>query len=62
MPELFLANFSHSPSDIVECRPSSQDSHASREANETIGRSGLLVMASPFDDRCRCATSLWKVP
>jgi hypothetical protein len=49
IPEPFLAILSHSPSEVV-CRPSRKAFHASREANETIGRSGLGVMTSPFDE------------
>jgi hypothetical protein len=52
MPDPFLAILSHSPSDVA-CCSSSQASHAAREANGMIGRSGLVVMASPFDERCR---------
>src|SRR5919112_709913 len=50
MPEPFLATLSHSPSEVA-CRSSRKASHAPREAKGTIGRSGLAVMASPFDDR-----------
>src|SRR5215212_8006801 len=47
MPEPFLAILSHSPSDFL-CRSSSHAAHASRDANGTMGRSGLVVIASPF--------------
>ena len=60
MPERFLAILSHSPSDAV-CCPSIQASQASREANGTIGRSGLAVMGSPFDTRHRCTTTSRKI-
>ena len=55
MPDPFLAILSHNPLDVA-CCSSSQDSHALREANGMIGRSGLVVMASPFDYRWRCVT------
>ena len=54
MPEPFLAILSHSSFAVSWCF-SSQASYASREANGIIGRSGLVVMTSPFDYRCRCA-------
>src|SRR5215210_3140836 len=55
MPDPFLAILSHSPSEAAWFS-SSQASQASREAKGMIGRS-LVVMTSPFDDRCRCITS-----
>ena len=46
IPEPFLAILSHSPSDVA-CCPSRKAYHASREANGTIGKSDLVVMACP---------------
>ncbi len=55
MPDPFLAILSHSPPDVAWCS-SSQAFHASREANGMIGKSVLVVMASPFYYRCLQAT------
>jgi len=52
MPEPFFAILSHSPSDVSP-RAWRKASHAPREANGTIGRSGFLAMAYPFVDRCK---------
>ena len=49
MPDPFLAILSHNPLDVA-CCSSSQDSHTLREANGMIGRSGVVVMTSPFDE------------
>ena len=52
MPESFLAISSCSPPGVAWCF-SSHVSHASREANGITGRSGLAIIAPPFDDRRR---------
>jgi hypothetical protein len=61
IPEPFLTISSHSPSHVA-CRPSRKASHASREAKGTIGRSGLVSMASPFEALCRRGAKASKAP
>jgi hypothetical protein len=51
MLDPFLAILSHSPLESAWCF-ASQASHASREANGMIGRSGLAVIACPLDNWC----------
>src|SRR5215212_1219438 len=60
MPEPFLAILSQIPSEDA-CCSSRKTSHAPREANGKIGKSGLAVMASSFRDRCFRARKRRKV-